>query len=136
MENKEKRHCLLLGMVYADERRYLRGQESRDRIRCDALERRRFDVVTLDDKHPEIQQRFIRVKGKLQEVHTYLLRHIHTNMVDTIRMSKAIQQKIGDKKFDHICLDYFFSPVSYISFEAFQYLFILISIVLRIGWVV
>jgi len=111
-DNGEKSCCLLLGMVYADERRYLRGQESRDRIRCDALERMCFDVVTLDDKHPEIQERSIRVKGKLVGVPTYLLKHINSNFADPNRMSKAMKNKIGNKKFDHICLDYFFSPVS------------------------
>jgi len=42
---------LLLGMVYSEEMEPKRGQEYRDRVRCDALEKIGHKVYTLDDKH-------------------------------------------------------------------------------------
>lgn len=86
---------LLLGVVYATELKPKRGQEFRDRVRCDALEKLGYEVRTLDNKHSDVG----------------LAKHCNANFVDTRRMIKAIKSKWPDESFDHIILDYFFSPV-------------------------
>lgn len=98
MNNTEK-SCLLLGMVYSNEHRSKRGQEYRDRVRCAALESLGYDVKTLDNKHDDQQ----------------LTKHCSANFSDTRRMMTALN-KWKDVKYDHIILDYFFSPVSYSLF--------------------
>ena len=50
-------HILLLGMVYSQEMTPKRGQEYRDRVRCEALENLGFIVHTVDDKHVVDQRR-------------------------------------------------------------------------------
>ena len=92
-------NTLLLGCVYSEEERDLRGQERRDRVRCDALEALGHDVYTLDDKHSaeKIQSR----------------RHCQANFGDTRRMTKLMTIQWGYEAFDFIILDYFFSPVSW-----------------------
>jgi hypothetical protein len=47
-----KEEVLLLGMVFAAEFQLKVGQEFRDRVRCEALERLGYSVKTLDDKKP------------------------------------------------------------------------------------
>jgi hypothetical protein len=93
-KNTEK-SCLLLGMVYSNEHRSKRGQEYRDRVRCAALESLGYEVRTLDNKHDDGQ----------------LTKHCSANFSDTRRMMTALN-KWKDVKYDHIILDYFFSPVS------------------------
>ena len=91
--------ALLLGMVYT-KGNYLpprRGQTYRDRVRCEALENSGFDVYTLDDKHDD--------NGDDME------KHCRTRFTNKRRMMKSIDINWGDISFDHVCLDYFFSPV-------------------------
>jgi len=88
---------LLLGMVFATEVRPTRGQEYRDRVRCEALEDHGFIVRTLDDKH------FDKAKqGK----------HCKANFCSTRRMLISMAASMWEgSSFDHVILDYFFSPV-------------------------
>jgi hypothetical protein len=87
---------LLLGMVFATELRpNKRGQEYRDRVRCEALENRGFDVRTLDNKHCDKDLR----------------KHCHASFTDFRRMKTNMREKWGETTFDHLILDYFFSPV-------------------------
>lgn len=90
-------NILLLGMVFSSEAIPKRGQEYRDRVRCEALERLNYKVKTLDNKHSDIT----------------LLNHCTANFSDTRRMIKAITSKWGSETFDHVILDYFMSPVKY-----------------------
>ena len=92
-----QKSVLLLGMVYSVESIPKRGQEYRDRVRCQALQGLGFNVRTLDNKHNDVT----------------LENHCNANFADTRRMIKAIQQKWGSKEsFNHVILDYFMSPVS------------------------
>jgi hypothetical protein len=80
-----------------------RGQEFRDRVRCEALENLGYDVYTLDNKHPEVRG----PAGK----------HCRANFADPRRMIKSIKFTWGnDIVFDSIILDYFFSPVSNLQY--------------------
>ena len=92
--------ALLLGMVYSEEHEPKRGQEFRDRVRCESLEQHcGYDVFTLDDKHDD---QSCCVAG----------RHCKANFADARRMNASIHNKFGyDISFDIIILDYFFSPV-------------------------
>eukprot|EP01032_Pedospumella_encystans_P028287 gene28287-31947_t len=90
-------NVLLLGMVFSSEAIPKRGQEYRDRVRCEALERLNYKVKTLDNKHSDIT----------------LLNHCTANFSDTRRMVKAITSKWGSETFDHVILDYFMSPVGW-----------------------
>lgn len=90
-------NVLLLGMVFSSEAIPKRGQEYRDRVRCEALERLNYKVKTLDNKHSD----------------TTLSNHCTANFSDTRRMVKAITSKWGSETFDHVILDYFMSPVKY-----------------------
>ncbi len=87
-------------MVYSEEREPKRGQEFRDRVRCEALENRgEYAVYSLDNKHEEDSA----VSGK----------HCRANFADARRMMGSIKKAWGDDvKFDVIILDYFFCPVS------------------------
>jgi len=97
--------ALLLGMVYSTEVIPKCGQEYRDRVRCDALEKH-YEVYTLDDKHDS------------KDINECKMgRHCTANFCDTRRMSKSIQETWGNSiQFDVIVLDYFFSPVIIIIF--------------------
>lgn len=93
------RKALLLGMVYSTETRPMRGQEFRDRVRCDALDSS-YKVYTMDDKHDES----LATPG----------RHCRANFADTHRMLKSMEAKWGpEHSFDMIVLDYFFSPAGW-----------------------
>lgn len=88
-------------MVYSKERRPRRGQEFRDRVRCEALDTK-FMVHTMDDKHD--------AAGAAAD------RHCTANFADTHRMLKAMDCTWGpDMNFDIIVLDYFFSPAGWAS---------------------
>ena len=88
---------LLLGMVFSSEQRHnKRGQEYRDRIRCEALEHLGYEVRTLDNKHSD----------------GLLSKHCHASFTDFRRMEKNMQLKWGKPQFVHVILDYFFSPVN------------------------
>lgn len=83
-------------MVYSTEQRPKRGQEFRDRVRCEALDTS-YTVYTMDDKH----------SADLATPD----RHCTANFADTHRMLKAMESTWGpDMSFDMIVLDYFFSP--------------------------
>jgi len=93
-------NALLLGMVYSDEHEPKRGQEYRDRVRCEAMEELGYNVYTLDNKHKD----------------TVLShnKHCQANFADARRMFRSINSRWGsDVQFDHIILDYFFSPVGW-----------------------
>ena len=89
-------HILLLGMVYSQEMTPKRGQEYRDRVRCEALENLGFIVHTVDDKHVDHP------------------RHCNANFNNDRAFIKQIKDKWGhDLQYSHIILDYFFSPVGW-----------------------
>ncbi len=89
---------LLLGMVFAhDVIRPNRGQEFRDRVRCEALAQLGASVFTMDDKHKD----------------DHIEEHCRANFVDTRRMLQSMKAKWGVVAFNHIILDYFFSPVGW-----------------------
>jgi hypothetical protein len=100
--------CLLLGVFHSrkfDQRpegkEPNRGQGYRDGVRCKALEELGYLVRSLDNKHsePDVQSG--------EEI------HCTANFADTRRMMKALRKTFGhDLSFDHVILDYFFSPVS------------------------
>lgn len=92
-------HALLLGMVFSEEQEPKRGQEYRDRVRCEAMEDLGYKVFTLDNKH----QDYVLGHGK----------HCQANFADARRMFRSIKARWGSAKFDHIILDYFFSPVGW-----------------------
>lgn len=90
-------NALLLGCVYSKEYEPKRGQEFRDRVRCEALERHGYNVYTLDNKHED----------------TSIPQHCTANFTDARRMFKAMETRWSSIKFDEIILDYFFSPVGW-----------------------
>ena len=98
-KNKAQNKILLLGMVYSEEMEPKRGQEFRDRVRCEALEKfHHCSAYSLDNKHSTESSRL----GK----------HCTANFADSRRMLKSIKDTWGnDISFDLIILDYFFSPV-------------------------
>ena len=87
---KAQNNVLLLGMVFSSEDTPKRGQEYRDRVRCEALERCGFVVKTLDNKHDD----------------TVLPKHCNANFADTRRMMRSIAKKWTSEVFDHVILDY------------------------------
>ena len=103
----EMESVLLLGVFHSrkfDERvagtEPNRGQGFRDGVRSKALEDAGYIVKSLDNKHSE--------EVKLGEEI-----HCNANFADARRMSKALKSSFGESvAFDHIILDYFFSPVS------------------------
>eukprot|EP01039_Chlorochromonas_danica_P000646 gene646-701_t len=101
-ESKEisKGNVLLLGMVYAHHAvNPKRGQEFRDRVRCEAVQSLGYQVYSLDNKHDD---------ANINE-------HCTANFADQRRMFKAMKSKWGDNKphFQHVILDYFFSPIGW-----------------------
>ena len=100
---------LLLGMVFSEETEPKRGQEYRDRVRCEALEKLGYSVRTLDNKHKDD----VLTNGK----------HCTANFADSRRMLKSMNNRWDKSIFDHIILDYFFSPVS--NQTAYEYIGIL-----------
>lgn len=91
--------ALLLGMVFSHHSvEPKRGQEFRDHIRCQALRNQGYKVYTLDDKHDD---------SEIDE-------HCRANFADTRRMIASMKSKWAETntKFNHVILDYFFSPVS------------------------
>lgn len=92
-----RKRVLLLGMVFSSETVPKRGQEYRDRVRCEALEGLGYHVHTLDNKHSDTQ----------------LTKHCDVSFADTRRMMKAMDVKWSNTSFNHVILDYFMSPVSF-----------------------
>ena len=92
---------LLLGMAYHDKKISelpSRGQGFRDRVRCESLENLNYEVRSLDDKH--------RVDISDSQ------KHCDANFADARRMKSAMDLMWPENKdYDHIILDYFFSPV-------------------------
>jgi len=111
---------LLLGMVYSKQDRPTRGQEYRDRVRCEAMENIGYHVRTLDDKHDD----------------SHLEKHCQANFSDTRRMLESMKVKWERISFDFVILDYFFSPVTSLFLlllrfnidEVFMILFV------QVGW--
>lgn len=106
MEDHERTHrpqqVLLLGMAFYDREKSgnpSRGQGYRDRIRLEALEQNNYLVRTLDDKH--------------QESISSQNKHCQANFADARRMKASMDLvwRNQNKAYDHIILDYFFSPV-------------------------
>jgi hypothetical protein len=100
---EQRKIALLLGMVFAEELNPRRGQEFRDRVRCEATEKLGYHrVLTLDDKH-----------GEIDEGH-HAGKHVATNFADHRRMIRALRAKWGNNiQFNDVILDYFFSPVGW-----------------------
>ncbi len=96
MSKVSKGHVLLLGMVFSEEFEPKRGQEYRDRVRCEAMEKLGYRIKTLDDKHED----------------TDIEQHCTANFAGARRMLSAMGKRWKDPFFDHVILDYFFSPVS------------------------
>ena len=100
--------CLLLGVFHSrkfDNRdagtEPNRGQGFRDGVRSKALEDIGYIVKSLDNKHSEV----VRLGDEI---------HCNANFADARRMSRALKSSFGDDvTFDHVILDYFFSPVGY-----------------------
>lgn len=90
---------LLLGMVFSSEQIPKRGQEYRDRVRCQALEDLGYIVHTLDNKHSD----------------AHLSKHCDVSFADTRRMMKAMDAKWVNTAYNHVILDYFMSPVSNVA---------------------
>lgn len=92
--------ALLLGVVFAAKdtsSKPKRGQGFRDRVRCEALEKHGYTVRSLDNKHDD----------------TGLPNHVTANFADPRRMLRSMAAKWGSEKYEHIILDYFFSPVGW-----------------------
>ena len=83
MSSEQEKTALLLGMIFAEELSPKRGQEFRDRVRCEALEKHGYRVLTLDDKHKE------------HEVGQHAGKHVQANFVDARRMIRAIRLKVN-----------------------------------------
>jgi hypothetical protein len=78
-----------------------RGQGFRDNVRCQALQDQGYTVLSLDDKHDEDDYP---IEAK---------KHCKANFADARRMMLSLRERWGTEyEFDHIILDYFFSPVS------------------------
>ena len=93
-----KEEVLLLGMVFSAEFQPKVGQEFRDRVRCEALERLGYSVKTLDDKHSDNL-----LHGK----------HCRANFTQARRLLTSMESKWGSIQLNHIILDYYFSPVGW-----------------------
>jgi hypothetical protein len=93
-------NVLLLGMVFSTETEPKRGQEFRDRVRCSAVAAHGYRVRTLDNKHSDAE----------------IANHCCANFVDSRRMLKALSSKWANESYDHIILDYFFSPVGVLTY--------------------
>lgn len=96
--DNSKQNVLLLGMVFAHHATNpRRGQEFRDRVRCEAVRDLGYNVYTLDDKHDD---------SEIEE-------HCRAKFTDTRRMKSAMKSNWPDVPvFNFVILDYFFSPVS------------------------
>lgn len=103
--------ALVLGMVYSTEMKPKRGQEFRDRVRCEALETiGGYEVFSLDNKHFHWDLTECREK-----------KHCTSNFCDARRMIQSVAEQWGpDIQFDTIILDYFFSPVSHHQLFSFS----------------
>ena len=100
---RSKKRCLLLGMFFSkghfELKKPNRGQGFRDAVRCQALEDQGYHVLSLDDKHSE------------EDVCLTSKKHCQANFADARRMMASLRSRWGDEcEFDHIILDYFFSP--------------------------
>ena len=96
-KDQQPNNVLLLGMVFAHQATEpKRGQEFRDRVRCEALNNLGYNIYTLDDKHED----------------TMIREHCRANFADTRRMMQSMEHKWKNVRFEHVILDYFFSPVS------------------------
>lgn len=106
---EDQKSCLLLGVFHSRKfndrvagKEPNRGQLFRDGVRSKALEDDGFIVRSLDNKHHETD---VKCGDEI---------HCNANFADSRRMSKALRSAFGDDIiFDHVILDYFFSPVSY-----------------------
>ena len=101
---RNKGKVLLLGMFFSSG--YFdtpnRGQGFRDNVRCQELENEGYTVLSLDDKHNEVEYPVI----------SEMNRHTQANFADSRRMMLSMKKRWGaDCDFQHIILDYFFSPV-------------------------
>lgn len=101
MNRRSRPRALLLGMVYSEEMEPKRGQEYRDRVRCEALQNIGYNVYTLDNKHEDE----VLSNG----------RHCTANFADARRMLRSMQNRWMDYSFNEVILDYFFCPVRVFS---------------------
>ena len=89
---------LCLGMVYSDEVRPGRGQEFREALRSIG-----YSVRTLDNKHAHIPGQ-----------------HCNANFNDVRRMMRSVAGEWVGITFNHVVLDYFFSPVRIPMLSSYQ----------------
>lgn len=112
-------NILLLGMVDTGEKNpNIKGQEYRDSTRITALVGHGYNVLTIDDKHSDVN----------------LPNHVEANFNDPRRLKKKMLDKWGLLKnlsLGHLCLDYFGSPVSIIIYVSPLFLK---SLYLQSGW--
>ena len=103
IQSKRNKNILLLGMAYSSQSiKPSRGQQYRDQLRIESLIKNGFNVYTLDNKHSST----INDKNK----------HCCSDFSGTRRMLKDMHLHWPKVQFDHIILDYFFSPVYYYLF--------------------
>jgi hypothetical protein len=121
------KQALLLGMAFHDRDKSenpKRGQGFRDRIRLEALEAMNYAVRTLDDKH--------QVSVSSQN------KHCKANFADARRMKVSMDELWGrdNNSYDHIILDYFFSPVSLEHGQSYTKtsLFDILMFSYQVGW--
>lgn len=96
----KERNALMLGMAFFESRGSpVVGQQYRDTVRLESLEKDGYIVYTLDNKHNSHQTK----QG----------RHCNTNFCDARGMEKDFKElEFRHLEYDVIILDYFFSPVS------------------------
>ena len=104
VQQQQQEVILLLGMVYSSYDKPSRGQLFRDNCRIHGLESLGYDVYTLDNAH------FSSISGDSNK-------HCSTNFADSRRMIRSVRNLWGNLKFDHIALDYFYSPVQHFSYN-------------------
>lgn len=97
--DSDNKNILLLGMVYDSSRKLIpsRGQQYRDQIRIKGLVKSGYEVYTIDNKHSNT----INTDN----------RHCCTDFTGSKRMFEDLMKQWPEIQFDHIILDYFFSPV-------------------------
>lgn len=108
--DSNNKHALLLGMFHGSYSKKKLGQEFRDKIRCDAMVKRGYNVKTLDNKHD---------KEDLVKNHCY------ANFTSR-KMIPSMEEKWGKSiSFDQVILDYFFCPVSLLCRLCMQYMLLI-----------
>ena len=92
------------------------GQEWRDMLRLKAMEEAGLDCWSYDDKHPETETRFTRVKHKLVSWPTDLPKHINGSFSTMRRLKANLERKFPEgKRFEFIIMDFFYCPIGWVK---------------------